>query len=117
MVCFKDDILATKRPDLAVMHKNGEIWKDFKELNFTNPYNHEVWEYLVQVAEDAARHGFREIQFDYVRFPATGRSPTPCTPGQNSSQRGRHSRILSPTPGPGWRSWACGSPPTCSASR
>ncbi len=86
VVCFKDDILATKRPDLAVMHKNGEIWKDFKELSFTNPYNHEVWEYLVQVAEDAARHGFREIQFDYVRFPSDGKISDAVYPGQNSSK-------------------------------
>ena len=86
VVCFKDDILASKRPDLAVMHENGEIWQDFKELSFTNPYNHEVWEYLVQVAEDAARHGFREIQFDYVRFPSDGKISEAVYPGENSSK-------------------------------
>jgi hypothetical protein len=86
VVCFKDDTLATKRPDLAVMHQSGEIWQDFKGLSFTNPYNHEVWEYLVQVAEDAARHGFREIQFDYVRFPSDGKISEAVYPGQNSSK-------------------------------
>ncbi len=86
VVCFKDDTLANKRPDLAVMHEDGEIWQDFKELSFTNPYNHEVWEYLVQVAEDAARHGFREIQFDYVRFPSDGKISEAVYPGQNSSK-------------------------------
>lgn len=86
VVCFKDDLLATKRPDLAVMHQSGEIWKDFKELSFTNPYNHEVWEYLVQVAEEAARHGFREIQFDYVRFPSDGKISEAVYPGENSSK-------------------------------
>ena len=60
----------------------GPIWlyrapragcgEDYKGTGYTNPYNHEVWEYEVQVAEDAARHGFREIQFDYVRFPSDG---------------------------------------------
>lgn len=72
VVCFKDSELAQKRPDLAVQSINGGMWEDWKGLNFTNPYNHEVWEYIVQVAEDAARHGFREIQFDYVRFPTDG---------------------------------------------
>lgn len=86
VVCFKDDTLATKRPDLAVMHKGGDIWQDFKGLSFTNPYNREVWEYLVQVAEDAARHGFREIQFDYVRFPSDGKISEAVYPGQNSSK-------------------------------
>jgi hypothetical protein len=72
VVCFKDTKLANKRPDLAVKWKNGTNWTDFKGLSYTNPYNHEVWEYLVEVAEDAARHGFREVQFDYVRFPSDG---------------------------------------------
>ncbi len=49
LVCFKDTTLATKRPDLAVKSKKGGIWEDYKGLNYTNPYSHEVWEYLVQV--------------------------------------------------------------------
>jgi hypothetical protein len=72
VVCFKDTELANKRPELAVRSTKGGKWADWKGLNYTNPYSHEVWEYLVQVAEDAARHGFREIQFDYVRFPTDG---------------------------------------------
>lgn len=86
VVCFKDDTLANKRPELAVKHEGGGIWKDFKGLSFTNPYNHEVWEYLVQVAEDAARHGFSEIQFDYVRFPSDGKISEAVYPGEYSSK-------------------------------
>ncbi|MFH0916470.1 MAG: putative glycoside hydrolase [bacterium] len=86
VVCFKDDTLANKRPELAVKHKDGGLWKDFKGLSFTNPYNHEVWEYLVQVAEDAARHGFAEIQFDYVRFPSDGKISEAVYPGEYSSK-------------------------------
>jgi hypothetical protein len=86
VVCFKDTSLAKKRPDLAVHWQDGSNWTDFKGLSFTNPYNHEVWEYLVQVAEDAARHGFREIQFDYVRFPSDGKISDAVYPGQNSSK-------------------------------
>ena len=71
IVCFQDSALAKKRPDLAVKSKKtGGSFLDNKKAMYTNPYSREVWEYLVQVAEDAAKHGFREIQFDYVRFPS-----------------------------------------------
>ncbi len=72
VVCFKDTEFAEAKPELAVRSVKGGKWADYKGLNYSNPYSHEVWEYLVQVAEDAARHGFREIQFDYVRFPTDG---------------------------------------------
>jgi hypothetical protein len=86
LVCFEDSELARARPDLAVMHTDGSIWKNNKGLNFTNPYNHEVWEYLVQIAEDAARRGFREIQFDYVRFPTDGPISEAVYPGEYCSK-------------------------------
>jgi hypothetical protein len=81
VIAFRDDALATKRPDLAVQSSKGGIWEDNKDVGYTNPYNHEVWEYQVQLAEDAARHGFREIQFDYVRFPSDGPTAEARYPG------------------------------------
>jgi len=72
LITFQDSVLAEARPDMAVQSTKGGLWRDYKGMAYTNPYNHEVWEYEVQVAEDAARHGFREIQFDYVRFPSDG---------------------------------------------
>ncbi len=86
IVCFKDSILAKAKPELAVRNINGGMWEDNKGLNYINPYNHEVWEYLVEVAEDAARHGFREIQFDYVRFPTDGKISECVYPGEYSSK-------------------------------
>jgi len=86
LVCFEDSFLAKARPDLAVMSSDGGLWANRKGLNFTNPYSHEVWEYLVQVAEDAARHGFREIQFDYVRFPTDGPISKARYPGEYCSK-------------------------------
>jgi hypothetical protein len=72
IVCFKDDGLTKVRPDLAIQNKDtGKPWEDNKGTQYLNPYNHEAWEYIVQIAEDVARRGFREIQFDYVRFPAS----------------------------------------------
>jgi hypothetical protein len=37
-----------------------------------NPYDSRVWSYDTGVAAAAARAGFDEIQFDYVRFPSDG---------------------------------------------
>ncbi len=68
IVVFKDTVLAEKRPDLS-FRENGAIWKNGREEAFVNPYNKEVWEYNVKIAKEAAKMGFQEIQFDYVRFP------------------------------------------------
>jgi hypothetical protein len=72
IVVFKDPSLAEKKPDLALRRSDGSIWRDRKELAWVDPHNQEVWEYTVNVAKEAARLGFREIQFDYVRFPSDG---------------------------------------------
>jgi len=69
IVVFKDDPLASARRDLAVKRADGTLWRDREELAWTDPFNKEVWEYNLAIAEEAARYGFDEIQFDYVRFP------------------------------------------------
>ncbi|HHW31994.1 MAG TPA: GTP-binding protein [Clostridiaceae bacterium] len=71
IVCFRDDGLARKRADLAVKKPDGSIWYEGKMGAWTNPYSKEVWEYNVKIAKEAIEKGFDEIQFDYVRFPAT----------------------------------------------
>lgn len=68
VVVFKDTKLATARPELSFT-QNGEVWKNGRNESFVNPYEREVWEYNVEVAKQAAKLGFKEIQFDYVRFP------------------------------------------------
>ncbi|RNM40340.1 hypothetical protein EF900_19520, partial [Staphylococcus aureus] len=37
--------------------------------SFVNPFMKEVWDYDITVAKAAAKAGFQDIQFDYVRFP------------------------------------------------
>ena len=69
IVCFNDPVLAQKRPDLAVQTSGGGLWGGGK---FTDPYNREVWDYILGVSVEAARKGFKEIQLDYVRFPSDG---------------------------------------------
>ncbi len=69
IVVFKDAPLALARPDLAVKTRGGSVWRDREHLAWTDPFRKEVWDYNIDVAVEAARNGFDEIQFDYVRFP------------------------------------------------
>lgn len=72
IVVFKDTVLAKQRPDLSFLREDGTVWDNGKPKNpesFVNPYMKEVWDYNINVAKEAASLGFREIQFDYVRFP------------------------------------------------
>lgn len=69
VVVFKDTVLAKKRPDLSFVNSDGTVWKNGKGDSFVNPFSKEVWDYNVEIAKEAAKLGFKEIQFDYVRFP------------------------------------------------
>lgn len=69
IVVFKDTKLANDRPDLSFTDENGEVWQNGGNESFVNPFEKEVWEYNVEVAKQAAKLGFKDIQFDYVRFP------------------------------------------------
>lgn len=71
IVVFKDTLLAQAHPELAVRNAAGAIWKDREGLAWVDPFKAEVWDYNIALAEEAAKMGFDEIQFDYVRFPDT----------------------------------------------
>lgn len=68
IVAFRDPYLAERKPEWAVHTKNGEIFRDKSGLAWVNPYCREVWDYLVEIASQAAQVGFDEVQFDYIRF-------------------------------------------------
>ncbi|WP_127532499.1 putative glycoside hydrolase [Paenibacillus kobensis] len=69
IVVFKDTVLARKHPNMSYVTSNGKVWENGKGDSFVNPYLKEVWDYNVQIAKEAVKFGFKEIQFDYVRFP------------------------------------------------
>jgi hypothetical protein len=70
IVTFKDNPLATARPDLAVMNSaTGQPWVDNEGLRWADPTREEVWDYDIALATEAIDLGFDEVQFDYVRFP------------------------------------------------
>ena len=56
---------------MVLPHPDGSVWANSKSTpeSYVNPYREEVWEYNIEVAKEAAKLGFKEIQFDYVRFP------------------------------------------------
>lgn len=69
IVVFKDTVLSVKQPELSFLQPDGTIWKNGRGESFVNPYRQEVWDYNIALAKEAAKLGFKEIQFDYVRFP------------------------------------------------
>lgn len=69
VVVFKDTRLAEAKPELTFLENGNSVWKNGRAEAFTNPFSEEVWEYNVEIAKQAAKMGFKEIQFDYVRFP------------------------------------------------
>jgi len=84
IVVFRDDMLARKKPEFAVKTPGNEIWRDRKGMAWSDPYNKEVWDYNLTVAEHAIDLGFEEIQFDYIRFPSDGDTSL-CRYSQNHS--------------------------------
>lgn len=82
IACMRDTPLAEARPDLAVQDAHGHVWHDKTHHAWLNPYKQEVWDYNVDIALDAIKHGFKEIQFDYVRFPSEGNLSALQYPGK-----------------------------------
>ena len=72
VVVFEDPILSQQRPDMAIRRRDGSVWTNDIGLGWANPYDKRVWDYNVEIGRAAAKHGFDEIQFDYVRFPSDG---------------------------------------------
>jgi len=88
VVMFEDPRLSEGRPDLAIHNPDGSVWHNDAGLGWTNPYDRRVWDYNVSIAEVAARAGFDEIQFDYVRFPSDGDVQNIVYPGKTATPPG-----------------------------
>ncbi len=68
IVAFRDPYLAERKPEWAVHAKDGSVFRDKSGLAWVNPYCREMWDYLVEIASQAGKAGFDEVQFDYIRF-------------------------------------------------
>jgi hypothetical protein len=72
LVVFRDPKLAdhaveTGAMDLVVQTPEGAAYGQYG--GYTNPFNREVWEYNIAIAEEAAMLGVDDILYDYVRRP------------------------------------------------
>ncbi len=73
IVVMEDPIAAVKRPDLAIKDtRTGQTWRTNRGQAWMNPTNPGVWNYVADIASEAAGFGFDEVQLDYVRFPSDG---------------------------------------------
>ncbi|HEX9109604.1 MAG TPA: putative glycoside hydrolase [Longimicrobiales bacterium] len=78
IVVFKDPILSKAKPDWSIRKAGGGLWTDKKGNTWVSAWDRDVWNYNIEIAQEAAKAGFDEIQFDYVRFP----EPFPSLPPQ-----------------------------------
>ncbi|MDQ0379192.1 putative glycoside hydrolase [Amycolatopsis thermophila] len=75
LVAFRDPILArasweSGKRDRVVQSADGQPWASgYGEYAFTNFANREVREYNIALAAEAARAGFDDVLYDYVRRP------------------------------------------------
>jgi hypothetical protein len=88
VVTFEDPLLSAGAPELAIRRADGSRWLTSGGLGWTNPYDKRVWKYNVDIAAQAAKLGFDEIQFDYVRFPSDGDLSQIRYPGEHAQPMG-----------------------------
>jgi hypothetical protein len=69
IVVAKDPLLALRKPQWAIQDRRGGLWHDRAGHAWVDAFQDSVWIYAAELAEEAVRMGFAEIQYDYVRFP------------------------------------------------
>lgn len=65
---FRDSWIGDMRPEWCVKRSDGTVFHDRDGNAWVNPYKEEAWDYLVEIALQAKKLGFDEVQFDYLRF-------------------------------------------------
>lgn len=93
IVAFKDPNLAEQKHELAIKNKDGSLYRDNGGECWINPYEKEVWDYLIEVSTKAAEIGFMEIQFDYIRF-STGKGMSEVDFGPLSAEKSKEDIII-----------------------
>lgn len=71
IVVVKDPLLASRRLEWAIRSRadTSKPWRDRNGNPWLDAHQTGVWQYAVDIAREAVRLGFSEIQFDYMRFP------------------------------------------------
>ncbi len=87
IVVFNDPILSQAKPDWSIQKDDGSLWLDRSGHTWVSPWDERVWDHNISIAEEAARAGFDEIQFDYIRFPEQFQSLPPQVHPQAKGDR------------------------------
>lgn len=70
IVVAKDPLLASAMKEWAVHRRSDSTaWLDHDGKPWLDPHQRGIWSYAADIAAEAVQLGFREVQFDYVRFP------------------------------------------------
>jgi hypothetical protein len=93
IVVAKDPLLAARKPEWSIRTAKGGLWADRKGTHWVDAFNDSVWVYAAELAAEAVKLGFAEVQYDYVRFPDEPRSRMatavfPARKGAESSRAG-----------------------------
>ena len=72
IVTFKDELQASNNPNYAIKKDNKKqaIWRNHDNMAWADPFDKRSHNYAISIAEEAAKVGYDEINFDYIRFPA-----------------------------------------------
>lgn len=70
-----DNMLAEAKPEWAAKDRTtGGIFYEYPtstiKYAWLDPFNENVWDYNIALAQEAALYGFDEINYDYIRFPS-----------------------------------------------
>jgi hypothetical protein len=69
---MRDTKFAQVHPDLAFRYAGGAFWRDNTGAIWVDPASDKVSDYALDLAREAYKRGFDEVQFDYVRFASDG---------------------------------------------
>ncbi len=95
MAVFKDGLLVKARPELALRSAvSKRPIRDAAGVGWADPSIPLVRDYNLEVARAAARAGFDEVQFDFIRYPAEALSQEGATPAENRRRLGVVSDFL-----------------------
>ena len=83
---FQDPFQTARRPDIAVLRRDGSVWTDFKGLGFVDVAATEFWDDIIDLAVLSYNLGFDELNFDYIRYPSDGDMQAAVYPHTAASQ-------------------------------
>jgi hypothetical protein len=72
LAVMRDSVFARAHPELAIKSTNGKFWADKTGALWLDPAKPELADAALDLARQAYKMGFDEIQFDYIRYASDG---------------------------------------------